>query len=91
MNASPAATAKVFRTEIYPAMFYGIECSDISERQLAAATAPVIDVFKQANDNHDVDWFFSTFEHGADLDPVVQIIRRRVMELRRATAKRPET
>ena len=88
--ASPQSKAKAIRTKIYPGLFYGIEVNDLSERQLASISAAVIDVFAGRNDNHDADWFYATQSIGGDLDPTVQVLLRRALELRRCVCKRPQ-
>lgn len=88
--ASAEAKGKVIRTKIMPAMLYGIEANDLSERQLSSSTAAIIDLLKDKNNQHDVDLFFATFAHGGDLDLVAQLLVRRTLEFRRCIAKRPE-
>lgn len=40
--------------------FYGIEESDMTDRQATAFSAATIDVFKKRNNRLDVEWFYST-------------------------------
>ena len=87
--ASPEAKAKTLRTKVFPAMLYGVEVNDLTERQLRAVAAAVIDVFKGKNNHHDADLFFASLACGTDLDPVNQLLVRRCMELRRCVANMP--
>ena len=64
--AAATSKARTIRTKIFPGLFYGIEAGDLTERQLAAVAAAVIDVFAARNDNHDVDWFFVARSMGKD-------------------------
>ena len=56
---------------------------------VVAFTAAVIDVFGYRNDNHNADWFVVACvgDHN-DIDPVVQILARRAMQVRGAIWKR---
>ena len=48
----------------------------------------MIDAFRVTNDNHNADRFYSTFTKAKDeVDPVVQIFSRRVMQIRRTSCK----
>lgn len=87
--ASASAKAKTIRTNIFPGLFYGIEANDLTEKQLAAVAAAVMDVLAGKNDNHDVDRFFVSRSEGKDLDPASQLLLRRGLELRRCICKRP--
>ena len=51
----------------------------------AKISAAVIDVFRNRNDIHDADWFFTAISNGTsrELDPTVQILVRRCLEFRR--------
>ena len=84
---------KAVLTKVYAGLLYGIEGSDITEVMTARISAAVIDVFRSRNDIHDADWFYTTFSNDAssELDPTVQILMRRTLELRRALCKRPKT
>ena len=85
--------AKAILNKVYAGMMYGIEGSDITEAMTAKISAAVIDVFRNRNDIHDADWFFTAISNGTsrELDPTVQILVRRCLELRRAICKRPKT
>ena len=84
---------KAILNKVYAGMMYGIEGSDITEAMTAKIAAAVIDVFRSRNDVHDADWFFTAISNGTsrELDPTVQILVRRCLELRRAICKRPKT
>ena len=84
---------KAILTKVYAGILYGVEGSDITEVMTARISAAVIDVFRRKNDNHDADWFYTTFSDASssELDPTVQILTRRCLELRRAICKRPKT
>ena len=90
-EAAPETKANIVRTKVYPWLSYGTETSDLSETDLAMITAAVLDVHMARNDKHDVDWAFTTRADGQDLDPVGQLVVRRMLELRRAVCKRPAT
>lgn len=89
--ASVRSKARTIRAKIYPGLFYGVEASDLTEREPAAVAASVIDVIAATSGNHDVDWFFGARSEGQDLGPVSQLLLRRGMELRRGICKRPHT
>ena len=84
---------KAISNKVYAGMLYGIEGSDITEAMTAKISAAVIDVFRNRNDIHDADWFFTAISNGSskELDPTVQILVRRCLEFRRAICKRPKT
>ena len=72
---------------------YGIEGSDVTEKMVAKMAAAVMDVFRSSNDAHDADWMFIALSNGTakEVDPIVQLLTRRCLELRRAVFKRPGT
>ena len=93
VNAASGDKVKAILTKVYAGIMYGIEGSDITEVMTARISAAVIDVFRHKNDIHDADWFYTMISNGAinELDPSIQIMIRRCLELRRAICKRPKT
>ena len=89
--ATPEMKARAIITKVYAGALYGVEAAEATGHRINQLTAAVIDVFRSRNDHHSVDWFFSSFlnEH-ADLDPIVQTITMRILQLRRTTCKKPE-
>ena len=70
---------------------YGVEAAAASPAKVASLTAVVIDVFKSRNNVHNANQFFTTITGNSnDLDPQVQILARRVLQVRRAACKKPE-
>ena len=89
--ATVEAKAGIILAKTYAAAFYGIEAARMTPVKIAKLTAAVIDAFRSKNDNHNTDRFFGTMsEESKDLDPVVQILGRRVMQIRRTCCKRPK-
>ena len=69
---------------------YGTEAGEATCYRIKQLTADIIDVFRSRNDHHVTGWFFSNFlTDKVDLDPIVQIFTRRVLQLRRTTCKKP--
>ena len=67
---------------------YGIEAVGVTPKKIASLAAAVIDVFKNRNNNHNANQFFSTITGSkVDLDPQVQIFARRAMQVRRTACK----
>ena len=89
--ANAAAKARAILTKVYAGAFYGIGANDLGCRNLDALSSAVMGVFRQKNDYHDSDLFYATALGTADLNPVVQLLTRRVLEFRRAICKRPKT
>ena len=57
--------------------------------KIATLAASIIDVFRSRNDNHNADRFFTTLTLDKDdVDPVVEILARRVLQVRRIASKR---
>ena len=68
---------------------YGIEAAGVTPKKIGSLAAAVIDVFKNRNNNHNANQFFSTMTKGkSDLDPVAQIFARRVTQVRRTACKK---
>ena len=73
-------------------MMYGIEAAEIAPQRIAQVAANVIDVFRSKHDKHNDTLFFATLtEAKNDLDPVVQIATRRILQMRRTAAKQEGT
>ena len=92
LPASHADKVKIILAKVFPGCLYGIEGGDLSDKQLATLAAAVVDAFHSNNNYHDTELTIQTLTNfgGKDLDPVSQILKRRVLELRRAIAKDPE-
>ena len=92
-SADSEDKVKAILTKVYAGIWYGIEGSDITETMMARISAAVIDVFRSKNDMHDADWFYTMTSNGtiSELDPPIQVLVRRCLELRRAVCKRPKT
>ena len=77
--------------KIYPGGLYGVEANDVSEHLIAKLFAAVLDVFRCQSDIHDADFMYTALSNGThkELDPTVQILIRRSLEMRRAICKRP--
>jgi hypothetical protein len=43
LKASPHSRAKIVRVKVYPGVFYGIEASDCTDKQMATLSSAVID------------------------------------------------
>ena len=54
-------------------------------------SAAVLCTFRSASDGHDADWMYTGIanEKQKDVDPTVQIAKRRCLEFRRAICERP--
>ena len=76
----------------YAGDLYGCKGSDLSDKALARLIANVLDVFRSATDRHDAGLMLSEIGStpGRELDPCIQILKRRVLEMRRAKTKRPQ-
>ena len=92
LPASHEDKANIILVKVFPGCYYGIEEGDLSDSQLATLSAAIIDAFNSHNDYHDTELTLMSLTNYTykDLDPVSQILTRRVVELRRATAKQPE-
>lgn len=86
--AKTEAKAKVILPKIYAGALYGVEAAGASLTKVASLTAAVIDVFKSRNNDHNANQSFSTMTGSkSDLDPVTQILPRRVLQIRRTACK----
>ena len=83
------AQVAIILAETYAATLYGVEAARVQPHKIAKLAVVVIDVSKPRNNYHNVDRFFATLfaEEGTDLDPVVQILGRRAMQIRRSASK----
>ena len=82
------AKVAAINAKTYAAALYGIEAAGVQPAKVAKLTAAVIDVFKNRNNNHNLDRFFATLSsEEKELDPMVQIYGRRAMQIRRSTCK----
>ena len=88
VKASVEMKTRAINTKVYAAGLYGVEAAGIPIAKIAKLTAAVIDVFRSKNNSHNTNMFFSTLtEDDNELDPMVQILTRRVLQLRRACSK----
>ena len=81
--------ARICRTLVFPKFFYGVEACDMPTNplnKLRAASARVTNKGSRFQCNAIM---FETASYGADLDPFVHILIRRVTALRRFLAKFP--
>ena len=86
--AGTQAKIRVINGKVYAGAFYGVEAAKIVPAKLARLSAAIIDAFRVKNDNHNADRFFTTLTKAKDeLDPVVQVLSRRVMQIRRTSCK----
>lgn len=83
--------ASTVRTEVYAGALYGAEVVQIPERQMADLSRAVIQILTNKGTNQDLDSTFAACSWGDDLDPVVQVLVKACMALRRAIAKRPHS
>ena len=51
LKATPHSRANIVRVKVYPGVFYGIEASDCTDKQMASLSSAVINVFKKKNNN----------------------------------------
>ena len=87
--ATPEAKVKAIHAKIYASAMYCIEAAAVTPAKIAALAANIIDVFRSKNDNHNADRFFTTLTADKDdVDPVVEIMARRVLQIRRTACKR---
>ena len=83
---------KTIHTNVYAAALYGIEAAQVAPDKIGKLTAVVVDAFQSRNNSHNVDKFFTTITNDDnELDPMVQILTRRVLQLRRACSKQKGT
>ena len=87
--ATVQAKVHAILAKVYATAFYGIEAAYVAPGQIAKLTSAVIDVFKRRNNDYNVDLFFTTLtEEEQELDPMVQQLLRRVMQMRRTDVKK---
>ena len=86
--ASNDAKVKAIHAKVYASAMYGIEAAAVTPAKIAKLAASVIDVFRWKNNNHNADRFFTTLTpDDKDIDPVVEILARRAMQIRRTASK----
>ena len=87
--AGTKAKIRAILTRVFAGAFYGVEAARITPAKLAKFGADIIDTFKQRNNNHNVDRFYATTTKAKDdLDPVTQVMSRRVLQMRRTSCKK---
>ena len=87
---STAAKIKTIIAKIMPVAMYGVEAANPSDKAIARLTAALLDCLVGTAKPRDMDAILSRYAvRGVDLDPVVQILVRRTMALRRCLATRP--
>ena len=86
--ATPEAKVKARHAKIYASAMYGIEAAAVTPAKIAALAASIIDVCRSRNDNHNAGRFFTTLTADKDdVDPVVEVMARRVLQVRRTACK----
>ena len=91
MPAARESKVRILHTKVYAAAMYCVEAAEVAPAKVARLAAAVIDAFRFKNDNHNADRFFTTLaDNSKDLDPVVEILARRVLQIRRTACKRDE-
>ena len=89
--ASVETKVRAIATKVYAAGLYGVEATQISPAKVAKLSAAVINVFRSRNNSHNADRFYTTLTSGKnDLDPMAQVLARRVLQIRRTSTKRPD-
>ena len=78
---------KLVQTNILPAALYGVESSNGSKQALENLRSSIASAIGSRSDRRNVNLTYDTAQAGKDLDPVVNILYRRVAELRRCMAK----
>ena len=88
-QASVEMKVRAIQTKVYAAAFYGIEAAEVAPAKVAKLAAAVIDTFRAKNNNHNAVTIFSTItDDNNDIDPVAQILTRRILKIRRACCKK---
>ena len=87
--AAVEAMVAIILAKTYAATLYGVEAARVQPQKIARLAAAVIDVFKPRNNHHNPDRFVATLsaDETKDLDPVVQILGRRAMQIRRSASR----
>ena len=86
--AGTQAKIRAINGKVYAGALYGVEVATIVPAKLARLSAAVIDAFRVRSDNHHADRFYTTLTKAKDeVDPVVQVFSRRVMQIRRTSCK----
>ena len=95
MHTADDDEAKITATfgKVFVGTMYGIEGTDISDSMVGKIAAVVLDAFRSKHDIRDADWMFTSISNGSnkEVEPQVQILVRRCLELRGAICKRPKT
>ena len=79
---------RTIHTKVYAAALYCIEVAQVTPDKIGKVVAAVVYAFRSRNNSHNVDKFFTTLTHDDnELDPMVQILTRRVLQLQRACSK----
>ena len=87
--ASVEAKVRIINAKIFAAAFYGIEAAEVAPAKIAKLAAAIIDTFRDRNNSHNANKFFTVMSKDKDdMDPVVQILTRRVLQTRRACVKK---
>ena len=88
-QADDDATVRIIQAKIYAGGLRGVEAARATPQQSATLAAAVIDMFRSKNKIHNADRFFASMAKTRnELDPVAQILSRRVLQIRRASCKR---
>ena len=87
--ATMEAKVRIIHTKIYAAAMYGVEAAEVAPAKVARLAAAVIDACRSKNDNHTSNRFFTALtDNSKDLDPVVKILARMVLQIRRTACKK---
>ena len=79
---------RTIHTKVYAAALYGIEAAQVAPDKIGKLTAAVVDAFRSRNNSHNVDKFFTAITNDDhELGSMVQILTRKVLQLRRACSK----
>lgn len=82
--------ARLIRSKIFPAAFYGSEVAQPTEDDIAKLTTAIMGAIANKTSHHDVDWLFSACSRGPDLDVVTNLVARKCTQLRRSIGKKPQ-
>ena len=86
--AGTQAKIRVINGKVYAGALYGVEAARIVPAKMARLSAAIIDAFRVRSDNHNADRFYTTITKAKDeLDPVLQVFSRRVIQVRRTSCK----
>ena len=82
--------ARVIRTKTNPGALYGVEACPVNRDALATYRASMVDALAETKNNRSSDLVFALSCDGQDLDPEVDILRRRAVAMRRYLSLYPE-